>query len=201
MAAYMKTDMPFYGVKAPRRRAIGRQLAAQWPAAHAADVWDIANALWRLDHREEKYLAIGYLRRWSRLLGVDDLDQVGALIVEGAWWDFVDELAAHVVGPIIRRDPERAWATVGPWNSAESMWLRRTSIICQLGAKEETDKRRLFDMCRSRAHETEFFIRKAIGWALREYAKTDPAAVSTFVTEHESELSPLSRREALKHLV
>jgi 3-methyladenine DNA glycosylase AlkD len=200
MAAYLKTEMPFYGVKAPARKVVAKHLSATWPSSDAAEVWEVTDALWQLEHREEKYLAIGYLRRWVHKLDARDLSRVGAMIVQGAWWDLVDETAAHVVGPILRRQPESAWPIIERWNTDECMWLRRTSIICQLGSKDATDAHRLYRMILTCAHEREFFIRKAIGWALREYAKTDPDSVRAFVDANTTVLSPLSRREARKNL-
>jgi 3-methyladenine DNA glycosylase AlkD len=122
------------------------------------------------------------------------------LIVEGAWWDLVDEVATHLIRQLVLDHPSATWPEIDRWIDDETMWLRRAAIICQVGAKDRTDAPRLFEFCRRRSHEREFFIRKAIGWALREYAKTSPEAVAAFVTRHEEELSPLSRREALKHI-
>ena len=200
MAAYMKTSMPFYGVKAPERRSIGRWLNDACPPTSAAEVWAVADRLWTLEHREEKYLAVGFLRHHARLLTSADLERVGELIVVGAWWDFVDELAIHVVGPLVRSEPAAVWPVVEAWNEHEDLWLRRSSIICQVAAKQASDHERLFRLCLARAHESEFFIRKAIGWALRSYSKVDPERVQEFLGTHGEELSGLSRREASRHL-
>jgi 3-methyladenine DNA glycosylase AlkD len=109
----------------------------------------------------------------------------------------VDALAARVIGPIVARHPA-AVSTMDAWLADDDMWLARTAILYQLTYAERTDADRLFRYCLARAGHRDFFIRKAIGWALRQYAKTDPAAVRSFVTAHASQLSPLSRREALK---
>ena len=106
------------------------------------------------------------------------------LVVEGAWWDFVDDIAVHLVGHTVRTEPETAWQVVDGWVDDPDMWLRRTAILSQNRSREATDTRRLFDFCLRRAHEREFFIRKAIGWALRDYARTDPDAVRRFLEEH-----------------
>lgn len=200
MAAYMKTDMPFYGVKSSGRKEVARRLFAEFAPADAAELWDLIDGLWTEPHREEKYLAVAYGRRFSRMLGAGDLPRIAALITEGAWWDLVDELAIHLVGDVLRRDPAGSWPVIDAWNRSPDMWLRRTSIICQVGSKSATDATRLFRFCLACAHEKEFFVRKAIGWALRQYARVDPTAVRTFLAEHGDALSGLSYREAAKHL-
>jgi 3-methyladenine DNA glycosylase AlkD len=122
------------------------------------------------------------------------------MIVSGAWWDFVDEIAIRLVGRALDKDPEHITPTIRRWIDHPDPWLRRTAIICQVARKESTDSALLFEACARRSQETDFFIRKAIGWALRSYAYTDPAAVRRFVSTHAGELSGLSRREATKHL-
>ena len=157
-------------------------------------------SLWDLPHREEKYIAQGYATSFPEFMTPDSLPLFRRMIVEGAWWDFVDEVATHMVRHLAINYPHETWPTVDTWIDSDVMWLRRTAIICQVGAKESTDPDRLFRFCAARMDETEFFIRKAIGWALREYAKTDPEAVAGFVTEHRDDLSGLSFREATKHI-
>jgi 3-methyladenine DNA glycosylase AlkD len=121
-------------------------------------------------------------------------------ITEGAWWDFVDDTATHMIRGLVLGFPDDIWPTVEAWNDDADLWLRRTSIICQVGAKERTDGGRLFTFCEKRMGETDFFIRKAIGWALREYARTDPEAVAAFAMDNRETLSALSFREATKHI-
>lgn len=149
---------------------------------------------------QEKYLAIGIAGCYPRFITADNLDLYERLIVEGAWWDFVDDVAIHLVGCVLALDPAAAKPVVERWIRSEDMWLRRSAIISQNKLKAATD----FDLMRcfvmGTAHEKAFFIRKAIGWALREYAKTEPEAVRTFVEEMGDRLSGRSRREALKNL-
>jgi 3-methyladenine DNA glycosylase AlkD len=121
------------------------------------------------------------------------------LMVSGAWWDHVDEVS-HRVGDLLREFPVEIRPMVAAWQHSPDYWLRRSSIICQLGARERTDRSLLAEAILASADERNFFLRKAIGWALREYARTDPDWVRTFVAQHDDRLSPLSRREALKHL-
>jgi 3-methyladenine DNA glycosylase AlkD len=200
MQGYMKTDMPFYGVQKPGRMTILARLAKEFPPDDRKQYKELVVALWDLPHREEKYLAVSYARHFDRFIDVQSVPLYRRLIVEGAWWDFVDEVATKLIGPLVVDDPAGAWPIVDGWIDDEVMWLRRTAILCQIGAKEATDTDRLFRFCAERAHEKEFFIRKAIGWALREYAKTDSRAVARFTGEHREQLSTLSFREATKHI-
>lgn len=200
MQAYMKTNMPFYGVQKAGRVPILRHVVRQFPPESGDEYREMVLGLWDLPHREEKYLALGYARHFKSHIVPAQVGLYRRLIVEGAWWDFVDEVATKLIGHLVREFPEEAWPDVDDWIGDEDMWLRRTAIICQMGAKDRTDAHRLFRFCEARTEEKEFFIRKAIGWALREYSKTDPSAVATFVNSHAAALSGLSFREASKHI-
>jgi 3-methyladenine DNA glycosylase AlkD len=200
MQAYMKTDMPFYGVQKPERTRILRHIVKECAPQTHGDYFDAVTSLWELPHREEKYLAQGVATAFGRFIVPDSMPLYLRFIEEGAWWDFVDETATHMIRELILDFPAETWPIVEGWNEDENMWLRRTSIICQIGAKERTDVDRLFRFCRARMHEKEFFIRKAIGWALREYARIDAGAVATFASENREQLSGLSFREATKHI-
>jgi 3-methyladenine DNA glycosylase AlkD len=200
MQAYMKTDMPFYGVQKAGRTGILRDLVRDHRPDSADSYRELVLALWNLDHREEKYIALGVARRFKAHIVPDQIDLYRQLIVEGAWWDLVDEVATHLIRDLVVGYPSASWPLVDRWIDDEDMWLRRTALICQVGAKEHTDPDRLFVFCAARAYEEEFFIRKAIGWALRDYARTDPAAVAAFINAHLEELSGLSYREGSKHI-
>ena len=200
MQAYMKTDMPFHGVQKAERAPILRDLIRTFPPSDRLEYEALVLALWEQPHREEKYLALGLARHFKTYVTPVSLPLYRRLIVEGAWWDLVDEIATHLICDLVVDHPAEAWPEVDTWIDSEDMWLRRSAIICQVGAKEHTDADRLFDFCARRAFEQEFFIRKAIGWALRQYARVDPEAVVGFVTEHREDLSALSYREATKHL-
>ena len=200
MARYMKTDMPMYGVRSPARVPIARTLAERWPPQTAADYRSLVLGLWERPHREMKYLAIAAAVRHRKFITPVALPLYRRLIVEGAWWDLVDEVAADLVGKVLLEHRERTTATLREWLHHDDLWLRRTAIISQLRHKDATDAAFLFECCAARAAETDFFIRKAIGWALRQYAYTDPEAVRRFVSAQGDRLSGLSRREALKHL-
>ena len=200
MAAYMKTEMPFYGVPKPGRVPIAREVKANFPPVDADDYHRKVLSLWNLPHREEKYLAIGYAWAFRKYVVFSQIDLFERMIVEGAWWDFVDELATPIVGKVVLEDREIMRPVLERWIDGPDMWLRRSAIICENRHKEETDQEMLFDFCLRRADEKEFFIRKAIGWALREYARSRPDEVRRFLAEYGPRLSGLSRREAAKHL-
>jgi 3-methyladenine DNA glycosylase AlkD len=200
MQAYMKTEMPFYGVQKAQRAPILRDLVRTFPPSDRAEYEETVLALWGLAHREEKYLALGMAQHFKPFVVPDSLPLYQRLIVEGAWWDLVDEVATHLVRDLVIGYPVEVWPVVDTWILSEDMWLRRSALICQVGAKERTDADRLFRFCAQRAFEKEFFIRKAIGWALRQHARIDPDAVARFVSDHRTELSGLSYREATKHI-
>ncbi len=200
MAAYMKHIAPFYGVPKPQRVPIQRTLIERFPVESQVDYEELVAALWADREREMKYLALGVARRWSAFHTVESLPLYERLVIEGAWWDVVDEIAINLVGPAVRSDPRQGWQTVDRWSADDDLWLRRTAILCQLKWQEETDEQRLFAYCEAQLDDTEFFIRKAIGWALRAHARTDPEAVRTFLRTHRERLSGLTMREATKHI-
>jgi 3-methyladenine DNA glycosylase AlkD len=199
MVAYMRGQFAYLGITAPRQQALAREVMAGLPKPAEADLRDIATECWALPEREYQYFACYLLRRHAAVASADFLPTVRGLIVEKSWWDTIDALAARVVGPLVARHPELV-ATMDAWSTDSDMWLARTAIIHQLTYRDRTDSERLFRYCAAQAGHPDFFIRKAIGWALREYAKTDPEAVKAFVAEHTSELSGLSQREALRRL-
>jgi len=199
MAAYMRGQFAFCGIPAPLQRTIGRQVLAGLPRPDEDDLRAVALACWVRDEREYQYFACGWLRRHVRVCGAGFLDTVERLVVTKSWWDTVDALAAHVVGPLVRRHPGLV-STMDEWSTAGDVWLVRTAILYQLRSKEDTDVERLFRYCTVQLGHPDFFIRKAIGWCLREYAKTDPDAVRSYVDTHRARMSGLSVREALKNL-
>jgi 3-methyladenine DNA glycosylase AlkD len=207
MQRYMKSSMPFRGINAgPLTGICGPVFATQRLPTEAA--WrDAVLALYDdAGYREERYAAIGltghrYYREHQR---PEVLDLYRHLVVTGAWWDFVDTVAGNRVGPILRAFPDVVTPVVREWATDDDLWARRTAVLSQLGSKDATDTDLLRFVLEQNLedslHGREFFIRKAVGWALRQYARQDPGWVRTFVAEHEDRLSGLSRREALKHL-
>jgi 3-methyladenine DNA glycosylase AlkD len=203
MQAYMKSSMPYYGVPAPALRALCKRLFAG-VALPSAEVWQReVLTIWRdAEFREERYAAIDLtgLRRADRLQTLDALPMYEEMIVSGAWWDYVDVLAAHRVGLLLHRYPEPMRATMLAWSRSDDLWKRRTSIICQNRFKDDTDLDLLYACIEPSLASRELFLRKAIGWALRQYAWTDPAEVARYVAAHQDRLSGLSAREALKNV-
>jgi 3-methyladenine DNA glycosylase AlkD len=202
MQAYMKSAMPYYGVNLPELRIIGKQVFAEYPLASCEQWQGAVMDLWRqATFREERYAAIellGLKRHrdcWTPRL----MPALEEMVLTGAWWDLVDGIA-HVFGDLLRKYPEEIRPVMRAWSTDENLWKRRISIICQLSFKRETDLKLLYANIEPNLSDREFFIRKAIGWALRQYAWTDSEEVARYVAAHESQLSGLSRREALKNL-
>jgi 3-methyladenine DNA glycosylase AlkD len=195
MQAYMKSEMPFLGVQKSGRVEIARTVFPAYPL-DGFDAWrDTVLRLWReATYREERYLAISLARdrRYRSHRTLTALPLYEELIVTGAWWDLVDEVAVRLVGEL---DPN---SFLRDWAADDDMWKRRTAIIAQVARKERTDAQLLFDCIEPNRADREFFIRKAIGWALREFSKIDPDGVERYCATHE--LSALSRREALRNL-
>ncbi len=199
MAAYMRDRFPFLGIPSPAQKALAREIVAGLPAPTEADLRAVAEGCWTLPEREYQYFACGWLRRHAGICGPGFLDTAQFLVTTKPWWDTVDALAAHLVGPLVTRHPALA-ATMDAWIGDPDVWLVRTALLHQLTYREATDAARLFRHCTRQAGHPDFFVRKAIGWALRQYARTDPDAVGRYVREHRTRLSPLSVREATKHL-
>lgn len=158
--------------------------------------------MWRdAKYREERYVALDLTgdRAYARWLDSESLELYDELIVTGAWWDYVDEIAVRRISPILRAEPEVLKPRLRAWAADADRWRRRTAVICQIGSKDATDTSLLSKTIELNVADKDFFLRKGIGWALREYAKTDPGWVRQFVTTHPG-LSSLAQREALKHL-
>jgi 3-methyladenine DNA glycosylase AlkD len=199
MSAYMRGQFPFLGIKAPEQQALTRVVLQGLPEPAEADLRAVARECWSLPEREYQYFACAWLRRRVGVCSAGFVDTARYLVVTKSWWDTVDTLAAHVVGPLVASHPALV-STIDEWIGAGDMWLVRTALLHQLRYREATDADRLFRYCTQQAGHPDFFIRKAIGWALREYGKTAPNAVRTYVRAEETRLSPLSVREALKNL-
>jgi 3-methyladenine DNA glycosylase AlkD len=202
MQRYMKSAMLFRGVQKPARTQLAARLFADHPLSDV-DVWvGTVLELWHgAKYREERYLALeltGY-RRYIRWQVPSQLPLYEELIVTGAWWDFVDEVASRRIGPMLRGHAGELAPIIREWSQDADRWKRRASIICQLGAKGGTDVELLTQCIEANLDDPDFFLRKGIGWALREFAKTEPDWVRAFVDAHPG-LSPLSRGEATKHL-
>ena len=199
MRAYMKDRFEFLGVPAPARR-LGQKVA--WAGLGSPpsgdDLLQAVRSLVALEPREYTYAAIDLLAKHIKHVDSADVlvDHIEPLLVTWPWWDSVDGLVGAAVGPLVRRFPDLV-QVIERWSGSGDRWLVRAAILHQLHSGTTTDADRLFELCRRHAHDREFFVAKAIGWALRTYARHDPSAVVRFVDA--TPMQPLSRREALKH--
>ena len=218
MARYQRDQFAFLGIGTPARTAALRVAWRELPTPSEPELGRAVEALWALDHREYQYAACDLLGRFVRpstgltaaagLLAPRATARATAhatgpgvverLITTRSWWDSVDALRSVAVGPLVAANPQLV-AVTDRWIGAQDRWLVRSAIIHQLGYRERTDAERLFRYCAERAGDREFFVAKAIGWALRTYARVDPDAVRAFVAASPG-LTALARREALKHL-
>ncbi|PYI66451.1 DNA alkylation repair protein [Arthrobacter livingstonensis] len=200
MAAYMKSAMPYLGVPSPVVRRTVRALAREHPFAGVDQLHATAAQLWSgAEFREERHAAIMLTNSRLARGEVALLPFYATAIAEGQWWDYVDSVAPRL-GGLLLAHPATMEPLLREWSGHVNFWFRRAAIIAQLPAKADTDTVLLHDVMVSNLADKEFFIRKAIGWALRQHARTDPAWVREFVERYGERLSPLSRREALKHL-
>lgn len=199
MARYMRDQFPFLGVTSPVLRQTIKPLLVEAKQADGDELVEAARWCWAQPEREFQYVGTLMLRRHIATLEAPHIEDLEHLLTTKSWWDTIDSLAAWSVGPLVKANPDLL-AVMDQWIDDENIWLARTAIIHQLSYKDDTDAERLFRYARSRAGDTEFFIRKAIGWALRQYARQEPEQVRAFVDQHREELSGLTIREALKHL-
>ena len=196
MKAYMKNKFEFLGVKTPARRKLTQTILKQ--QTNLVIDWNFINEAWNYPYRELQYAALDYLESRKKLLTPSDLPDFKILAQTKSWWDTVDFLD-RLVGSIIARFPETK-ATILSWSCDEDIWLRRLAIDHQLLRKEETDTELLEKILVNNLGQTEFFINKAIGWALRDYSKTNPDWVRDFIERHRAEMATLSIREGSKYL-
>jgi 3-methyladenine DNA glycosylase AlkD len=203
MKAYMKSTMPYYGVQTPSRKIIFKSLTKDLKFDSSKDWEETVLNLWdKAEYREERYVAIGLtqLRIAKPFQSPKALSLYEHMIVSGAWWDYVDDIASHNVGPLLSEYPKEMTKTMLRWSRDKNMWKRRSSIICQLGFGNETDLKLLYACIEPSLDSKEFFLQKAIGWALRQYAWRNAKEIKRYVKQNEARLSNLSRREALKNL-
>lgn len=199
MKRYMRDQFAFLGIKTPQRGALVKELHAAHPLPGIGELDGVLRELWALPEREFQYAGIALLGRFERQLSPAFVETLQVLICTKSWWDTVDGIAAGPVGVHFNRYPAVRRKVLARWRRAEDFWLRRTTLLFQLNYGEETDFDLLCALIRENLGSREFFIHKAIGWALRQYARTDPEAVRRFVAAT-PDLAPLSRREATKHL-
>lgn len=202
---YMKSALAYRGVTAPQLSALVRPILAD-PAlrVESRSQWEATiSTLWdEVAYREEWYAAIAVARHrtYRSWVDSDSMPLWQHLIVTGAWWDVVDEVATHLVREVLVRTPQVEGLRLREWAVDDDLWLRRSAIICQVGLKDRLDRGLLVDAIEPNLADRNFFIRKAVGWALCDHARVAPDWVRTFVERHAGELSGLSKREATRHL-
>ncbi len=200
MARYMKNRFVYFGIKKPIRAEIQKKWFNAIPFDLTRDQrWDLVLELWQKDQREFHYTAMDWMSKWkTNDIHPSDSEQLEFLLTNNSWWDSVDNLASNYLSRYMAIFPDQKKKLVANWRNGENMWLRRSCLIFQLKYYHQTDFNLLKDLIQQFKFEKEFFIQKAIGWSLRQYAKTEPELVRLFVDE--SGIQGLARREALKHL-
>jgi len=198
MKKYMRGQLEYLGIKTPQSRALMKEFIGDHRLPVIDELDSILRDLWALPQREFQYAAMNLLDKFEKKLPANFITTLEYLILTKSWWDTVDVLSSHPVGTHFQRYPAVKKKYLAKWRKSKNMWLRRTTILFQLGYKKETDFDLLCEIIKENLGSDEFFINKAIGWALRQYAYTDAEAVKKFVKA--TELHALSRREAMKHL-
>jgi len=198
MKKYMRDQFEYLGIKSPQFKVLLKQFLSEHGLPAVNDLDQIVRELWSLPEREFQYLGVSLMSRLENQLLPKSTKTIEYTITQKSWWDTVDSIAGGTVGIHFRRFPEVCGKYLAKWRKSDNFWLRRTTILFQLNYKKETDFELLCDIIRENLGSKEFFINKAIGWALRQYARSDPKAVKKFVKA--TPLHPLSRREAMKHI-
>lgn len=199
MQKYMKDNFAFIGLKTAVRRDIQKEVWAKHKQEVKENARGIAEALYKLPEREYHYTAVEIItKELKKSYRREDIELIRYLIVTNSWWDTVDGIAKYILGNYLRQYPQETEKVITDFSASENMWLNRSAILFQLDYKKGTDSDILFRECKKHRESKEFFIQKAIGWALREYGKSNPDAVREFVPT--AGLKPLSVREALKNL-
>lgn len=198
MKKYMRDQFEYLGIKSPQFKLLMKEFLTTNGTPPINELDAILRDLWSLPQREFQYAATSLLGRCEKELPAQFIKTLEYLIITKSWWDTVDTISGGTLGVHFRMFPEMREKYLAKWRKSDNFWLRRATILFQLNYKKETDFDLLCDIIRENLNSKEFFINKAIGWALRQYARIDPKAVKKFVKA--TPLHPLSRREAMKHL-
>lgn len=196
---YLRNQFEFFGLTSPERRNLQKPIFTKHPIKEYQELVDTVHEMWMKEERDFQHSAIQLWIKYEKMWTLDTLEEFRRCITTKSWWDTVDDLASNCVGKLISSHPELQ-KDMNEWIEDENLWTRRTAIIHQLKYKNKTNEEMLFRFCKDRASENDFFIRKAIGWALRQYAKTKSEQVKEFCAENKEILSPLSYKEATKYL-
>jgi 3-methyladenine DNA glycosylase AlkD len=198
MKKYMRDQFEYLGIKTPKNVALQKEFFEEHGFPKLSELELVLRDLWSLPQREFQYVAVGLLGRFNKELPAKFIKTIEYMLVTKSWWDAVDSIAGGTVGVHFRRFPDVREKYLAKWRGSDNFWLRRTTILFQLNYKKDTDFDLLCEIISENLDSREFFINKAIGWSLRQYARVDPKAVTKFVKS--TALHPLSRREAMKHL-
>ncbi|MGJ8661207.1 MAG: DNA alkylation repair protein [Bacteroidota bacterium] len=200
MSTYMRNKFEYFGVKSEERKLIQKEFFPKLNKEISIDNrWDIVREFWEKPQRECLYFALDWVNTFKPItFKKEDIEEIHFLLTNHSWWDSVDGIASNILGKYNLQFPENKNSWLSEWREADNYWLRRSCIIHQLKYKEKTDFELLKSLISENKHDKEFFIQKAIGWSLRQYAKFQPELVLEFVEEEN--LQGLARREALKHL-
>jgi|LGOV01.1.fsa_nt_gb 3-methyladenine DNA glycosylase AlkD len=198
MGKYMRNNFKFLGINATERRKISKKFIKEYGDFEIVNIKEDIVDIWNLEEREFQYIYLDFLKKKKKYLTVNDLLIIEYIITNKSWWDTVDMIASHLVGEIFKNNKDVIDKYQKKWQESGNIWLQRALIIYQLNYKENTDKERLFQIIRNNLNTNEFFIDKAIGWALRQYSKTNKEEVIKFIKN--TNLSKLSVREGSKYI-
>ncbi|MFN0203249.1 MAG: DNA alkylation repair protein [Bacteroidia bacterium] len=198
MQAYLKDHFECYGLDAPKRRALDKAFFAENALPTAEELPQVLSECWAAPQREMQHVGMEMMEKLHKKWTIETIDLLEMMIVEKSWWDTVDFIASHLVAKYFQKFPQQIAPITEKWMETENMWLQRSCLIFQLFYKDKTDFPLLLSFIEHTCHSNEFFLQKAIGWALRQYARTDPEGVRDAVNR--LTLKPLSKREAMKHL-
>ena len=198
MESYMKHKFEFFGIKSAHRKQLLKEVVNKHKSEVIENIRTIVIELYNLPQREFHYSAMEIMDKFlKKTYLLEDIELIKHLLINHSHWDTVDFIAKHILGNYLLNHPNKTEDIITNFSNSDNMWLNRSAILFQLGRKEQTIPEYLFMECKKHSKSKEFFIQKAIGWALRDYAKTNPKAVKQFVETNN--LAPLSTREALKH--
>jgi 3-methyladenine DNA glycosylase AlkD len=200
MKAYLRNKFELYGIKTKFRRELLKEVVANNKEEVHNNIRGISKELFTSNFRELQHCGVEIFEKYLRKsYQKDDIKQIEFFITTNSWWDTVDFIAKQILGTYLKQFPNEIDAVISKFSTSKNMWLNRSAILFQLGYKEQTDEALFYKLCLAHRHSEEFFIQKAIGWALREYGKTNPQSVLQFVRSNA--LKPLSEREAIRNII